>query len=189
MTNKQRKLVGVVYVGFVFIFFYIVPLIMIETTVPANENIEATTVACHLMNGREELDPSMCIAQLEAENSRLAERWDVSEYTTAKLADAIRFIYEMQREARNKKATDIRIDLTTKDASVDQVLTFLAIENPGISFVVAQCISSQLVNIQLKDVPWESALREVLRVVGLRFTKNHDGTVYRMIPLTAESPP
>ncbi|MDO8509884.1 MAG: hypothetical protein Q7S24_01955 [bacterium] len=157
-----------------------------------NEEFEQTAkddVQCRLMNGPELLSQGMCIAQLEAENHGLAWRWDISEHIAAERLDALMFIYEAQRERRKKVATDTKINLTTKEASVDQILAFLAIYNPGVSFVVAECIPQQLISIQLKDAPWRGALRTVLRMVGLRFTTNQDGTVYRISPITATSPP
>ena len=72
-----------------------------------------------------------------------------------------------------------KINLTIKDADIQQVLTFLAREG-GVNIVASDGVQG-LVTVHLKDVPWDLALDVILKSRGLDYVVE-DG-VYRVAPV------
>ena len=88
--------------------------------------------------------------------------------------------YGSQEEAFFHEATEVPVHPVTlefQDARLTDILQILGEEN-GVNFIYDhQAHSGKRVTMTLKNVSWESALRAVLEVHGLGFTKLHGGVV------------
>ncbi|NOZ02220.1 MAG: type IV pilus secretin PilQ [Deltaproteobacteria bacterium] len=80
---------------------------------------------------------------------------------------------------RKKKYKGKRINLTVKDADIQNVLTFLAREG-HVNIVTSENVSGK-VTFHLEDVPWDLALDTVLKAKGLDYVVEQD--IYRVAPV------
>ncbi|MBT9559027.1 MAG: type IV pilus secretin PilQ, partial [Myxococcales bacterium] len=81
-----------------------------------------------------------------------------------------------RKRSTGRKYKGQKINLSIKDADIQQVLTFLAREG-GVNIVTGQAVQGT-VTVHLKDVPWDLALDMVLKSQGLDYVEE-DG-VYRV---------
>ena len=84
-------------------------------------------------------------------------------------------VYNRKRSS-GRKFKGQKINLTIKDADIQQVLTFLAREG-GVNIVTSEEVQGN-VTVHLKDVPWDLALDMILKSKGLDYVEE-DG-VYRI---------
>ncbi|MBP8971547.1 type IV pilus secretin PilQ [Myxococcota bacterium] len=82
--------------------------------------------------------------------------------------------------AKRKKYVGRRINLTVKDADIQNVLTFLAREGK-VNIVTSEDVRGK-VTFHLDDVPWDLALDTVLKAKGLDYVVEQG--IYRVAPIT-----
>jgi type IV pilus assembly protein PilQ len=82
---------------------------------------------------------------------------------------------------KKKKYTGRRINLTVKDADIQNVLTFLAREGK-VNIVTSEEVRGK-VTFHLEDVPWDLALDTVLKAKGLDYVVEQG--IYRVAPILA----
>ncbi len=83
------------------------------------------------------------------------------------------------KRAQKRKYKGRKINLTIKDADIQQVLTFLAREGE-VNIIASENVQGA-VTVHLKDVPWDLALDMILKSKGLDYVVE-DG-VYRVAPV------
>lgn len=83
-------------------------------------------------------------------------------------------------------AQEQRISLELKDADVKSSLSMLFKNQPGKSYVI-EGGATGIVNVSLRDVPWEQALRAILDSANLTWVK--DGDIYHIRPATMSLAP
>jgi len=81
---------------------------------------------------------------------------------------------------KKKKYKGKRINLTVKDADIQNVLTFLAREG-RVNIVTSEDVQGK-VTFHLEDVPWDLALDIILKAKGLDYVV--EAGVYRVAPIT-----
>lgn len=82
---------------------------------------------------------------------------------------------------KRKKYVGRRINLTVKDADIQNVLTFLAREGK-VNIVTSEDVRGK-VTFHLEDVPWDLALDTVLKAKGLDYVIEQG--IYRVAPITS----
>ena len=80
---------------------------------------------------------------------------------------------------KRKKYRGKRINLTIKDAEIQDVLSFLAREG-GVNIVATDDVKGS-VSFHLENIPWDLALDMILKAKGLDYIK--ESGVYRVAPL------
>jgi type IV pilus assembly protein PilQ len=82
---------------------------------------------------------------------------------------------------KRKKYSGKRINLTIKDADIQDVISFLAREG-GVNIVANDEVKGT-VSFHLENIPWDLAFDMILKAKGLDYVK--EGEVYRVAPLEA----
>lgn len=100
---------------------------------------------------------------------------------TAQTAPATPEYLKPSMVPKKKKYVGRRINLTVKDADIQNVLTFLAREGK-VNIVTSEDVRGK-VTFHLEDVPWDLALDTVLKAKGLDYVVEQG--IYRVAPITA----